>query len=557
MKIDPIPAFRLFRRCLLLLTVCTVAAVGARPAALWSQAQTPNSGPAATPIQHLVVIYQENASFDHYFGTYPNAANPPGEPAFTPAINTPTVNGLTNQLIAHNPNLSQPFRFDRSQGYTCDQDHAYADEQKAYDGGLVDAFVEHTEGKPFDSRQYCHVNADGRYDAVMGHFDGNSVTALWNYAQHFALSDNFFDTTFGQSTAGALHLAAADASGVTCGDPKHIFGDVPPCLAAGASPPESVEVQAPSNGNTGTLYADSDPFWDICSTKSSYPNPAAAFEGRNVGDLLTQAGISWGWFQGGFSLGSAGVCYSNSHVLEAFDRATGVDPATDRNTIQDYVPHHEPFQYFAPTANPAHLEPASASAVGHPDPANHQYDLSWFWQAADANNLPAVSFLKAPQYQNGHPGNSDPLDEQQFLVETINRLQRLPAWSNTAIVIAWDDSDGWYDHVMPPILNHSATTLDTGCGATSDGAPARCGYGPRLPLVVISPFSRGNYVSHSVSDQSSITQFIEDNWLSGQRISATSFDNFAGSLLDLFDFSRPPAQPLFLDPVTGLPTSGP
>jgi phospholipase C len=124
-----------------------------------------------------------------------------------------------------------------------------------------------------------------------------------------------------------------------------------------------------------------------------------------------------------------------------------------------------------------------------------------------------------------------------------------------AIVIAADDSDGWYDHVMPPIVNKSNTTLDYMCGDTSDGPGARCGYGPRLPLLVISPYARENYVSHALTDQTSILRFIEDNWLGGERMSAISFDRIAGSLEDMFDFRKARMRKLILDPATGLPTS--
>src|SRR5579862_5514535 len=82
----------------------------------------------STPIKHLVVIFQENVSFDHYFGTYPNATNPPGEPRFTPASGTPTVNGLSGALLTANPNGMNPDRLDRSQPLTCDQDHDYTPE---------------------------------------------------------------------------------------------------------------------------------------------------------------------------------------------------------------------------------------------------------------------------------------------------------------------------------------------------------------------------------------------------------------------------------------------
>ena len=123
-----------------------------------------------------------------------------------------------------------------------------------------------------------------------------------------------------------------------------------------------------------------------------------------------------------------------------------------------------------------------------------------------------------------------------------------------AVIIAADDSDGWYDHVMPPIVNHSNTPLDFLCGNKSDGPPARCGYGPRLPLLVISPYAKENYVSHALTDQTSILRFIEDNWLSGERISEISFDRFAGSLADMFDFSHHGMRRLLLDPVTGRPS---
>ena len=239
--------------------------------------------------------------------------------------------------------------------------------------------------------------------------------------------------------------------------------------------------------------------------------------------------------------------------MEAFDRATGVDPATDKLRFPDYVPHHNPFQYFASTANPRHLPPTSLAMVGKTDQARHLYDLDWFWKAAAAGHLPSVSFLKAPTYQNGHPGNSNPLDEQAFLVRTINRLQSLPQWKDMAIVLMADDSDGWYDHVMPPIVNRSNTPLDTLCGTVSDGPGARCGYGPRLPLLVISPYARENYVSHALTDQTSVLRFIEDNWLGGERMSEISFDRIAGPLDDMFDFDKPAMRRLVLDPATGLP----
>lgn len=497
----------------------------------------------ATPIRHLVVLFQENHSFDAFFATYPVAANPPGEPAFRARPGTPSVNGLTETLRFYNPNPSNPFRIDRLHAYTCDQDHDYTAEQRARNGGLMNQFPRFDAEGPTNDRQFCHKNSQGNWDTLMGYFDGNTVTALWNYAQHFALSDNFFATMSGQSTRGALNLTAGDTYGVVCGPAADVYGDVPEC----GSPAASTATPAPGNGTLGTLVDDTDPYWDVCSQGAP-----AALSGRNIGDLLTAAGVAWGWFQGGFTTAANGSCTS-SHPLEAYDRAVGVDPATDPLRIPDYVPHHNPFQYFASTANPRHLPPTSVAMVGRTDQANHLYDLTWFWEAARAGNLPAVSFLKAAAYQNGHPGNSDPLDEQEFIVTTLNKLQRLPAWKHMAVLIAWDDSDGWYDHVMPPIVNRSDTPLDFLCGGRSDGPGARCGYGPRLPLLAVSSYAKENYVSHALMDQTSILRFIEDNWLDGARISDISFDRKAGSLLDLFTLSRPVMRRLRLDPATGVP----
>jgi phospholipase C len=223
--------------------------------------------------------------------------------------------------------------------------------------------------------------------------------------------------------------------------------------------------------------------------------------------------------------------------------------------VVDYSPHHEPFQYYKSTSNPKHLAPSSVAKIGHTDQANHQYDLTDFDATVKAGNLPSVSFLKAGEYQDGHAGYSDPLDEQQFVAGTINKLEKSKDWKSTAVILAYDDSDGWYDHVTPPVVNGStdAAVDQAACGTkpAAGGYADRCGYGPRLPLLVISPYSRTNYVDHKVTDQSSVLKFIEDNWHTG-RIGDHSFDSRAGSLTGMFDFwQRPDTRPLILDPRSG------
>src|SRR6202049_3188937 len=394
-----------------------------------------------TPIQHLVVIFQENVSFDHYFGTYPSALNPAGEPKFKAAANTPTVNGLTNALLHNNPNLnpaeatgaSNPFRLDRSQAVTPDQNHDYTAEQQAFDAGLMDLF-------PSDT------SSGG--NEVMGYFDGNTVTGLWNYAQFFAMSDNSFSTTFGPSTPGVINLVSGQTNGVTA--TLNGTGD---------------EVNGGSDGSL-TVIGDPDPIGDACSNPT---RNQVTMGSKNIGDLLSAANITWGSFMGGFDLS---IVNPNGHTGCSRSSVNAVNGVA----TNDYIPHHSFFNYWSSTANPSHRRPASDAEIGNTGPAHHQYDMEEFYAAAAEGHLPAVSFLKAQAYQDGHAGYSDPLDEQTFLVDLLNFLQSQSTWSSTAVVIMYDDSDGWYDHQMGPIVNTSTGTADalTGpgmCGTATTSLP--------------------------------------------------------------------------------------
>ena len=565
-----------------------------------------------TPIKHVVVIYQENVSFDHYFGTYPKAANSGGQP-FVAAPGTPNINGLlptasdvpaplahASDLTKNNPNRDKagaqvnPRRLDPTNVndvLTCDQGHEYFDEQKAHNGGKMDNFIPTvgTGSGTSNTGQPCNASD------VMNYYDGNTVTGYWNYAQHFAMNDNSFSTTYGPSTPGAINLISGNTGGVD----KTINGA------------DTNGETVPDGKGMATIIEDPQPYYDDCSTRD-----AASLSGKNVGDLLNSAGLSWGFFQGGFKpttpyataapgqptsvftpdqfkgkfaqkpASDQGICNAVHPVGVALGgNGTG---STDYKYKDDYIPHHQPFQYYASTANPHHLAPTSLNAIGTDtqtvtngqpqfDTANHQYDMSDFDGLVGAINsgklpgsaLPAVSYLKAPGYQDGHPGYSDPIDEQQFVVRQINALQKTPEWNNTAIVIAYDDSDGWYDHAFAGIQNTSNTSAVstppgpqdflTGqglCGDTAAQPPiagqnGRCGLGTRMPLIVISPYAKANFVDHTLTDQSSILRFIEDNWGLG-RIDG-SYDAKAGSLTNMFDFGAGPKNTaLFENPNTGL-----
>jgi phospholipase C len=529
-----------------------------------------------TPIKHLVVIFNENVSFDHYFGTYPKATNPTGEPAFSAATGTPSVNGLTTALQTNNPNVTNatnvalatagsfspteynPFRLDRSQANTADQNHAYTAEQLASDNGLMDEFPAQT-----GSGTSGDAGAFGTIAQVMGFFDGNTVTGMWNYAQNFALNDNAYTDTYGPSTPGALGVVSGTLNGAVAG--------------IGTS-------AAIADGAGGmTLIGDTDPNGDTCASKTS----TVSMTSKNIGDLLNAKGLTWGGFMGGFNLTT-----TNANGTSGCSRSTfsSVLNATEA----DYSPHHAWFQYYASTQNPMHTRPTSTALIGYADPldssstpVHHQYDVQDFMTAVKSGNYPSVSYIKPPRVNDAHPGNSDPLDEQAFVTNLVNFLQEQPDWNNTAVIITYDDSDGWYDHQFATPTTSSfdtssvqsvntvpgttaagtvtgadqlngtgrctSSTATQGVGLTGSTVNGLCGPGTRVPLIVISPWARVNYVDHTSVSQASVVRFIEDNWLGSQRIGQGSKDATAGSIMSMFDFSgnQGKAPTLYLDTTLG------
>ena len=481
-------------------TLAAAVTLRAGPTAAAEGAVAPSSSvpeqatTTATPIKHLVVIFNENVSFDHYFATYPKATNPPGEPAFSAARGTPQVNNLvTAKLLTRNPNFTnkangadaaEPFRLDRTQAATADQNHTYTAEQQAYHAGKADLFPRFT-----GTASAGGVGAFGTKGQVMGYYDGNTVTAIWRYAQHFAMSDNAYGDTYGPSTPAMLNLVSGQTNGMQI-------------VATGKNP--AMVFPGPyyiSDGAGGlTMIGDVDSGDDVCSVT----NDRTMMTGKNVGALLNAARVTWGGFMAGFNLATENAngttgCKRSSHSTEV-----GKD-------VRDYIPHHNWFAYFASTANPSHARPSSTQAIGYtfeadgktPDPANHQYGLNDFYDAVTAGSFPAVSFIKLPAYQDGHAGYSDPLDEQAGTVTLINFLQQQPGWKDTAVIIVWDDSDGWYDHAFARPTSTSfdaeADQLDApgkcgtgsaGAGVTGRPVNGRCGPGTRLPFLVISPWPR-------------------------------------------------------------------
>ena len=582
------------RKRVFLLLVAALAVVGASVAVAQARSHHQGKGHGshgkhasgtATPVKHVVVIFQENESFDHYFGTYPNAANTDGQ-RFHAAKGTPAVDGLppatshslppslrhSTNLLTSNPNAAQPQRLDSSPTglsgdaggqLTCDEDHNYSDEQQAFDGGKMDHFV---QSVGVDGATKSPFGTLCQASQVMNYYDGNTVTGLWNYAQHYSMSDNSFGVTFGPSAPGAINVTAGDTGNV---DMSHTAKN--PSVSTSTSPNGDI---TPDGKGGFSLTNDAQPYWDDCSTRD-----AVAFGGTNIGDLLNRAHQSWGWFEGGFrptttftdaaaATGHSGQSTSTFIPDEFAGKLTPPPNASDQGLCDavhpvgaalggtgqwgfkdDYIPHHEPFQYYATTANPHHLTVPTngagqdtlaglkvigrdtqsfANGVPQFNTPNHQYDTSDFDQLVAAirggklspDTLPAVSFLKAPGNQDGHPGYSDPADEQAFVTKEINSLMHTSDWQSTVVIVNYDDSDGWYDHVYSGVTNPSLSpadnltntntnTIGTGqptsqqCGPSPQtkaplaGEQGRCGFGPRLPMLVISPFARVNHVDHA------------------------------------------------------------
>ena len=327
--------------------------------------------PTATPIKHLVVIFQENVSFDHYFGTYPTAQNNAGETPFHASPKTPTsINNLvtpldtTNgfvplvgvDLINNNPNnnpsapgngrtndggAANPFRLSPAQAGTNDQGHNESPEESAYDNTKMDGFPAWvgTAGPP----PAGPPAATATKGLVMGYFDGNTVTGLWNYAQFFALNDNSYTSQFGPSTPGALNLISGQANGFSA-----INNNVVDSMGHLIKPTHEAFADPSNNPGNLTPIGDGDPLYDTCS------NPKidqVTMAGRNIGDLLNLAGVTWGWFEGGFDLT---ITNPNGTTLCACST-----PATAPG-VRSHQPTTSPITSRSNTTHPRAIRPTRA-----------------------------------------------------------------------------------------------------------------------------------------------------------------------------------------------------
>lgn len=453
-----------------------------------------------SPIKHTIILYQENISFDHYFGTYGHGSN--GIPAGATLTHT---NGAQRWGPYAPTRLSGT-----TQSRTCDVDHNYSNMIRMANHGAMDMFLQ-AFSPPSQGNDKTVTNPSSSSGVTCPTFEsaaaapGRSLTALanayytgtaadpnaplqnyWRLASQYTLADNFFQGVYGPSTPGAEWVVAATNN--TSGDPN--------------------------------------PIGDVCN---DYPASIGPQNIPNLGQEATAKDVSWAWFQGGF-----GTCTPTA--------------------VNGYSAHHNPFQYFTSTADLKHqyaFDPNMSSEHAN----QHQRDLSVFYAALAGTplpgglvvpTLPAISWVKAPQLEDGHPGYSGPALEDAFVGDLVAKLQASRYWKDSALVIAFDETGGWWDHVSPPDLGgpfaHWVNGVPnlTGCQypGVAGAACGEAGLGPRMPALVISKFARRGFIDHTRLDTGSLVKWVEWNHHLPKLGVWGNRDVRAGSLLSAFRFGE-------------------
>jgi phospholipase C len=378
----------------------------------------PDTG-AQSPIAHLIVVMMQNNSFDHLFGTFPNAngLDPTAASYYQVDSSGKTVHPtLLTDLAPGNVN------------------HTRASYTAAYDDGKMD--------------KYAHENGD----VSMGYFDDSSVgtasdgtlhgvETLWSYAEQYALADNFFASAMASEPSNVLYMTSAD---VGTGSDPYGFPTLDPCTASD---------------------------FDNDTSPGATVDPALTF--RNVGDQMTASSISWTWYQ------------ENFHV-----------------SCVDYVPQENPFQYYASTANSSNVQ---------------DFTMAAFTTTLSSGSAPAVIWIQPAPEHSMHPGAGNIANGIEWLDNLIQTVEASSIWSSTAVIALWDESGGWYDQVVPPQLSSTI------------------GLGARVPVILISPSAKTDYISHQQMDFVSILRFIQWNWNLGQLPNAgqAAREQESGDICDL------------------------
>ena len=488
-------------------------------------------------IKYVFVLFQENRSFDFHFGTYPGArglfsqaaAKTPGfvqpivltdgsvgtiSPFLIPQSIT-DINGATVLLYpedtdsVNHGHTAIDAKLDLNASNVAQNDR-YAFTEEGLKGTLTCSGGTCTYTGPAPTEAQVQKG-----ELVVSHVDCNTVPFLWQYADHFTLFDNFFDTVIGPSTPNAIAMIAGQ-SGMTqwvkhpglglninttnaqlpvVGDPQPFWGSAldltPPSEKQPVDNPGGVSSNPASNLTFASLplsfmgnqiqsitASDLNPAFDLLDVQADIQKIAGSLNGP----------VNWGWFQ------------------EGYDHEP-TDP-TGVITNFDYIAHHNGPQYFGYESN----NPVETKA--------HLKGLGDFFTAVSNNALPSQGgvFYVRGGYGNldgltprspspavkaaypgndDHPGYSDAQISEALLADSINAIANSPYWSQSAIIITYDESDGLYDHTQPVIRS-----WDPSGNALEQG--------PRIPAIVISPYSLVHGISHEATEHGSIIRFIDE-----------------------------------------------
>ncbi|HEV7663479.1 MAG TPA: alkaline phosphatase family protein [Chloroflexota bacterium] len=421
-------------------------------------------------INHVVVIYQENWSFDSLYGKFPGANGLDQAAATTPQVDkdgkpyTTLPQPLNTTFSPAKADVRFPADlpvapFDTTQyvapnQLTGDAVHRYYQEQYQIDGGKMDKFVAWSDAAGL----------------VMSYYDATDMPE-GKLAKQFTMLDNFFHAAFGGSFLNHQFLICA-------------------CAPTWTEAPSAIVAQVDANG---LMTKDGQVTPDGFAVNTSYtinsPHPANITDKNllvpqqtapTIGDRLSDQNVSWAWYSGGWDTAVMG------HADPLFQF------------------HHQPFAYYANYAD------------GTPGRTDHLRDENRFYTDVAGGTLPAVTFIKPLGPDNEHPGYTNLTNGQLHVADLVSAIQNSPYWSDTAIIITYDEHGGRWDHVAPPVID-------------------KWGPGLRVPTIVISPFARKAFVDHTQYDTTSILKLIETRWSLaplGDRDART------GDLLTAFDFNQ-------------------
>ncbi len=414
-------------------------------------------------INHIVVIYTENRSFDNLFPAFPGADGIRFGMSLAPQIDTDgsVLSRLPPALLGKGkvdarfptdlPNA--PFLIEDylPQGIaTGDLVHKFYQEQEQIDGGKNDRFA-------------AVSDAGG---LVMGYYDGSGQT-LWDLAKSYTLADHFHHAAFGGSFLNHFWLVCA-CTPVFPDAPKAIVAALDPAtgwLARASDSPKSALDGPPKWVSDGAVTLDGYAINTLQPSSAPY-DPQSKPEARlplqtlpTIGDRLSQAGIGWAWYSGGWADAVSG-------------RIVPYAPP------ENFQPHHQPFNYFA------------AYAPGMPARAEHLKDGADFMTAIATGTLPAVAFYKPVGRDNLHPGYATLSAGEAHVDALVKALEQSPNWRDTLVIITSDENGGAWDHVAPPKAD-------------------RWGPGTRVPTLILSPFAKKGFVDHTVYDTTAILKTIE------------------------------------------------